>query len=379
MKVVAAPDKFKGCLSAVVVAHAIAAGLRSADPALEIDPCPMADGGEGTVATLVAATAGRIERRTVTGPLPGTTVEADFGILGDHKTAVVEMASASGLALLRPEQRNPLRTTTYGTGELLAAAAKLGVEKIILGIGGSATNDAGVGCAQACGAVFTLNDGARRTMHDPPLTGAEVERITRGTGCQPVSSFPRIEVACDVTNPLFGPAGAARIFSPQKGATPEQVDHLDRALHRLSTLFPHTDPATPGAGAAGGLGFGMLAFFGATLRPGFQIVAEAARLPARLSGAALCITGEGRLDAQSLAGKTAIGVARLCKAAGVPCVALAGSIGDGVEPALAQGLTAWFSICDRPISIEAAMQNAPRLLTTAAANVWRTARAIDRS
>jgi glycerate kinase len=385
MRIVIAPDKFKGCLIAPEVCRAIAAGLRHVDSSVEIDESPVADGGEGTVAALVAATGGKILHRIVTGPLPEMKVNAAFGMLGDRggdgTTAVIEMAAASGLALLRPQDRNPLNTTTFGTGELLNAAVELGATHIILGIGGSATTDGGIGCAQACGHTIILEDGEPVSLTEP-LVGADVERVVmvkrhRGEKTDRV----KITVACDVTNPLFGENGAARIFGPQKGATPEQVNQLDAALRQLATRNNKLDLASiPGAGAAGGLGFGMLAFFGAELRSGIDIVLEAMQLRERLKNADLCITGEGRLDAQSLSGKTVIGVSRLCKAAGIPCIALGGSVDPDMEAALAEGLTAWFSICDGPMTLERAMGDAQGLLSRSAANIlrlWRSKRSVS--
>jgi glycerate kinase len=336
MKILLAPDKFKDCLSAAAVADAMATGLRRADSTIDIDGCPIADGGEGTVAALVAATGGRFETRRVTGPLPDMRVDASFGILGDGKTAVIEMAAASGLALLAPEDRDPMRTTTYGTGELLVAAAKLGVSEIILGIGGSATVDGGIGCAQACGQPVILNEIGPADPREP-LIGEDLRRVVlikhaRGS---PVDRV-KITVACDVTNPLFGPIGAARVFGPQKGATPDQVNELDDLLERLARRCGKIAEAnTPGAGAAGGLGFAMLAFFGATLRPGFDIVADAVHLRDRLRNVDLCITGEGRLDASSLSGKAAVGVARLCREMNIPCHAIVGSV-DQSNAAIAE-------------------------------------------
>ncbi|MGH7215025.1 MAG: glycerate kinase, partial [Tepidisphaeraceae bacterium] len=297
MKIVIAPDKFKDCLDAIEVARAMAAGARRVDSSIEIDLCPMADGGEGTVAALVAATGGRFITRRVTGPLPDMKVDATFGILGDGQTAVIEMAAASGLALLQPEDRNPLYTTTYGTGELLiAAAGEPGVRRVILGIGGSATTDAGVGCAQACGLPVLLDDGETVSPSEP-LCGQDLDRVIlvkHGRG-SPIERLGEIVVACDVNNPLHGPNGAAPVFGPQKGATPDQVRRLDDSLRALTERLGKTELAqTPGAGAAGGLGFGMLAFLGATLRPGIDIVTDATRLAERLRGADLCLTGEGK-------------------------------------------------------------------------------------
>jgi len=370
--IVIAPDKFKGSLSADRVADAIAAGFRSVDPSVILDLCPMADGGEGTVAALVSATGGRTETRRVTGPLPEMKLDATFGILGDNQTAVIEMAAASGLALLRPDQRDPMATTTFGTGELLMAAAELGMKRVILGIGGSATVDAGIGAAQACGLPIIL-EGGEPVSPTEPLCGRDlpsVLMVKHGRG-SPVERM-EIVVACDVTNPLFGPEGAAPVFGPQKGASPESARELDADLRALAERTHHLDAArTPGAGAAGGLGFGMLAFFGATLRPGIDIVIDATRLRDRLQNATLCITGEGRLDASSCYGKTAIGVARICQSLGIPCVALVGSVGPDAEAVYAEGITAWFNICDEPMPLEVAMRDAPRLLQSTAANLLR--------
>ncbi|MDB5321499.1 MAG: garK [Phycisphaerales bacterium] len=373
MRIVIAPDKFKGCLSAPQVAAAIARGIREVDPAIEIEQILMADGGEGTVDALVTATGGRLVTRRVTGPLPGMKVDATFGFLGGGQTstAVIEMSAASGLHLLQPEQYDPMKTTTYGTGELIMAAIEMGARRVILGIGGSATVDGGLGCVQACGGRPILAPDGLPARE--PITGADVER---SVGLKWERPFPReaceILVACDVDNPLAGPRGAARVFGPQKGATPEQVERLDRALAALGEKVGDGSLAsTPGAGAAGGLGFGLMAFLGARLRPGFGLVAEAVGLAARLRGADLVVTGEGRLDASSMGGKTVVGVARLCRETGRPCVALVGSIGEGAEAAIAEGLTAYFSICDRPMSFVNAMREAPELLATAAANLVR--------
>lgn len=401
MKIVLAPDKFKGCLSAAAVCEAMSAGIRSVDPSITIDACPMADGGEGTVDALVAATGGRTVTRRVTGPVPGTKVDAPIGILGDGETAVVEMAAASGLHLLKPEQYDPTRTTTYGTGELLLAAAEIGVKRIILGIGGSATLDGGIGAAQAWGARFVLKTGQSYSTGDRRLIGGDLKQLLRfdspGMAKQPgqlspkllgtasvTASVPRYEplldtrgiefiVACDVGNPLFGRDGAAAIFGPQKGGTPEQVTELDDGLRTLAEKLLRTPLAdAPGAGAAGGLGFGMMAFFAATLRPGAAIVMEATRLRDRLKDAALCLTGEGQLDAQSLGGKTAVSVARVCKEMGVPCIALTGSLAPGHERAHDEGLTAAFPICPGPITIEQSLRTAAALLTDTTARILRT-------
>jgi glycerate kinase len=371
MRIVIAPDKFKDCLTAPAVAEAIARGIRSTHPGAKLDLCPMADGGEGTVDALVAATGGRIERRRVTGPLPEMKVDAAFGVLGDGTTAIVEMSAASGLALLAPADRNPLNTTTFGTGELLLAAAGIpGITHILLGIGGSATCDAGIGCAQACGLPVILEGGEPVAMTEP-LCGRDVPSVVlvkHGRG-SPVERV-KITVACDVTNPLYGPTGAAPVFGPQKGATPAMVRELDEALRGLATrLGKQAEAETPGAGAAGGLGFGMLAFFGASLRSGFDIVSEATNLRERLEGADLCVTGEGRLDASTLGGKTVAGVARLCRSMNVPCVALVGAFGEGFDEALEELEFDVHAVTPAEMSTEAALAEAPQRLAAAAAKL----------
>jgi glycerate 2-kinase len=379
MKILVAPDKFKSSLSAAEAAEAIARGLRRVDPVMEVDLCPMADGGEGTVDALVAATGGRFLQRRVTGPRPGMKLEARLGMLGDGRTAVIEMAAASGLHLLPPEQRDPMHTTTYGTGELILAAAGAGATRILLGIGGSATVDAGVGCVQACGATIIFDDGDIRGPADAPICGGDIERIARVERPRSCAA-PGITIACDVDNPLFGPGGAAPIFGPQKGADPAAVARLDAALEQLARRTGNLSLAhAPGTGAAGGLGFGIMAFMcDARMRPGIDIVIDAVRLRERLAGADLCITAEGRLDAQSLGGKTPIGIARVCRSMGIPCIALAGSIEDLPDAAVEQGLCAWFAITDRPMPLDEAMRQAGPLLERASANLLRLIKAAPR-
>jgi glycerate kinase len=371
MRVVVAPDKFKGCLTAAQVAGAMEMGLRRARADIEIDRCPLADGGEGTVDALVIATGGRFVSRRVTGPIPDMKVEARFGILGDGQTAVIEMSAASGLALLKREDMDPMRTTTFGTGELMVAAAGLGVSRIILGIGGSATIDGGIGCAQACGLPVILEEGEPVSPSEP-LVGADLQRVVRikhGRG-GPIDRV-RIEVACDVTNPLYGENGAAEVYGPQKGATPGQIVELDAALMNLARRNDKLAEADlPGAGAAGGLGFAMAAFFGARLSSGAAIVMDAVRFRERLAGADLCLTGEGRLDRSSLSGKVAIGVGRACRDARIPCIALAGSI----EPAIdfgAEGITA-VQIGDGPITLEKSIRQAEMLIAAKVESVLRS-------
>jgi len=369
MKVVIAPDSYKGCLGAPEVAEAIGRGVRSALPAAGIVLVPMADGGEGTVRALVSATEGKLMRRRVRGPL-GAPVWAEFGILGDGRTAVIEMAAASGLPLVPPAKRNPLTTTTYGTGQLIAAGLDLGCRKFIVGIGGSATNDGGAGMAQALG-VRLLD---RRGRPLPPGGGAlgHLDKIDPSR-LHAEARKAQFVVACDVDNPLTGPRGASAVYGPQKGATPAMVTTLDRNLKHFARVLAR-DLAkrvehVRGSGAAGGLGAGMMAFLGARVRPGVEIIVEAVGLRRLLKGASLAITGEGAVDVQTAFGKTVAGVARVAKRLGVPVVVLAGSLGEGYEGAARAGVDAFFSIAPGPLSLQQAMHNAPRLLEDCARNV----------
>jgi glycerate 2-kinase len=368
MRILVAPDKFKGCLTAAQVAAAMQTGLLRSRPNAEIDLCPMADGGEGTVAALVAATGGRIIHRRVTGPLPDMKVDAVFGILGDNQTAVIEMAAASGLALLRPDERDPTLTTTFGTGQLMMAAAQLGVSRIILGIGGSATIDGGIGCAQACGLPVILEDGEPQSPTEP-LVGADLNRVVlikHGRG-SPIEKI-QIEVACDVTNPLFGKNGAAEIYGPQKGASSEQIRELDVALAQLARRNDKLAEASlPGAGAAGGLGFGLAAFFRAKLLSGVDLVMNTVGFPERIGRADLCFTGEGRLDPSSFQGKVIAGVSRACAQGEIPCIVLAGSIEPGLN-LNEKGITA-VSIGDETITPEQSMRQAEALIASKAQEV----------
>jgi glycerate kinase len=372
MRIIVAPDKFKDSLSAPKVAEAIAAGLKLADPYVQIDLCPMGDGGEGTVDALVKATNGRFITQGVTGPIPGTIVGATMGFLGDGSTAVIEMAQASGLHLLRADERNPMKTTTYGTGELIKRAVDEGAKQIILGIGGSATVDGGLGALQACGAkIFVQREGMDEAEElKEPATGQDL--VDLASVVPPPEMKVNVIVACDVDNPLMGANGAAEIFGPQKGANPQQVKLLDEALGRLAEALEAEDAAKlPGAGAAGGLGFAMLAFFGAEMRPGIGLVMEATNLRERLAKADLCITGEGRLDASSLSGKAPVGVAKLCREVGIPCIAVAGSVQLEAREKLREIFAACFSICSGPMELEEAMRRAPELLTFQAMNVLK--------
>jgi glycerate kinase len=371
LRVVVAPDKFRGSLTAAEAARAIARGVRASAPGAAVDEAPMADGGEGTVDALVAATGGTLRSAEVTGPL-GEPVRATFGLLGDGRTAVIEMAAASGLALVPPGRRDPSRATTRGTGELLLAAVGAGARHVILGIGGSATNDGGAGLAEALG--FRLLDHDGRPL--PPGGGAlaDLDRID-ATGRDPRLDGLTVEVACDVDNPLCGPRGASAVYGPQKGADPEMVRTLDRNLAHFAEVVARDLGRSvhdlPGAGAAGGLGGGLVAFAEGRLERGITLVMRAAGLADRLRGADLCLTGEGAIDASSAFGKTAVGVARLAREAGCPTVALAGALAPGAEAVLAEGVDAMFSLCNRPMELDEAVARAGELLQSVAGQAVR--------
>jgi len=372
MRITVAPDSFKESMSAVTATEAIARGLRNAIPNCEIIGVPMADGGEGTVEALVAATDGQFHTAKVTGPLGGQ-VDARYGTLGEGETGVIEMAAASGLPLVPPDKRNPLITTTFGTGELIRNALDIGARKIIVGIGGSATVDGGAGMAQALGAELLDEKGKPLKRGGGSLKDLANIDLTQ---LDPRLKDTQILVASDVTNPLCGKHGAARIYGPQKGATPEMVMLLDQSLGRLAQVIESdlglTVKDTPGAGAAGGLGAGLIAFLGATIRPGIELIIEAVGLRERMAGSAWTITGEGRLDASSVYGKTAVGVAKVAKSLGIPVIALVGSVGEGAEAIHEHGVDAYFSIMSRPMTIEEAFREGETLLEKLASEVGRT-------
>lgn len=373
MKIVVAPQSLKGSLEASEVGEAIASGIRRVLPDADVDVVPVADGGEGTTRALVDATGGTLTSVTVSGPL-GEPVHAEYGILGGTgpRTAVLEMAAASGLPLVPPERRDPRLATTVGTGQLLRAALEAGAEHILVGIGGSATNDGGAGMAQALGFRLLDADG-----NDLPPGGAALARLARidTTGHDPRLDTTRVRVACDVSNPLCGPTGASAVYGPQKGATPEMVDELDAALAHYAAILKRdlgTDVAkVPGAGAAGGLGAGLLAFTRAELVPGARVVFEALDFAGKVAGAALVFTAEGRLDSQTAYGKAPGAVAAAARAAGGRTVALVGGLlADDAELA-ALGMDAVVPIPDGPMSLEAAMADARRLVSAAAARAMR--------
>ena len=342
-KILLVPDSFKGTLSSRQVCQVMAGQLRRFFPQAQVKSIPVADGGEGSVEAFLAAAGGERRTRTVTGPF-GEPVEAFYGILGDGHTAVIEMAACAGLPLAEG-RLNPERATTYGVGELLLAAKEAGCTKAILGLGGSCTNDGGAGAAAALGAKFTRADGAAFVPTGGTL--GEIAALDVSPVAQALQGM-ELTAMCDIDNPLYGEAGAAAVFAPQKGADAAMVARLDAGLRHLGQVsarclgrdFSHL----PGAGAAGGLGFGMAAFCGAQLRMGIDAVLDAVGFDSLLPGTDVVFTGEGKIDSQSARGKVVSGVAARCRKAGVPVVAVVGQIGQGFEEMYQQGLTAVFSI-----------------------------------
>lgn len=347
-KVILIPDSFKGTMSSAEICRIMADAVRRHRPAAEVTALPVADGGEGSVDAFLAAAGGSRVAAEVTGPFLGERITAHYGRL-DDATAVIEMAAAAGLPLVEG-RADPARTTTYGVGEFMLTAARAGARRLIVGAGGSATNDLGAGAAAAAGIRFL--DAAGDTFVP---TGGTLDRIARidASGLAPELRDCRITVMCDVDNPLCGDRGAAAVFGPQKGASPDLVRRLDDGLRAASQVIER-DLGTaiadvPGAGAAGGLGGGLLAFFGATLRPGIEVVLDAVGFDDLLADAELVFTGEGRIDSQSLSGKVVVGVARRAKAHQVPVIAVVGDIADGFEGVYDEGVTAVFSINNQAI------------------------------
>lgn len=376
MKIVIAPDSFKDSLSAQGVADAIALGLTGVWPDAQLVKCPMADGGEGTVESILAACEGQLRRTTVRGPL-GTPVDAAWGWLPLSLTAIIEMAEASGLQLVAPGQRDACVSSTYGTGELIRAALDAGAQRVILAIGGSATNDGGAGAMQALG--VKLLDAREQTLAPGGLALAQLARIDLSE-LDPRLAQVRFDIAADVNNPLCGPHGASVIFGPQKGASPSQVEQLDRALghfaDQCAQVLKSDVRDEPGSGAAGGLGFAAKAFLGAQFKAGVEVVAELVGLSEAVKGADLVITGEGRFDAQTLRGKTPFGVARIARQHGVPVIVIAGTLGEGYQALYEHGIDAAFALTSGPMTLEQACSEAPRLLAERAsdiARVWRIA------
>lgn len=371
MKIVIAPDSFKESLTALEVADAIEQGFKKFYPHADYVRIPMADGGEGTVQSLVDALKGKVVEQSVTAPL-GNKIQAFFGISGDNQTAIIEMAAASGLHLVSPAQRNPLKTTSFGTGELIKAALDLGVKKIILGIGGSATNDAGAGMLQALG-VQLLDVNNQQIS----LGGENLSLISKIDLSKLDSRLQQVEilVACDVDNPLCGEKGASAVFGPQKGATPEIVQQLDRALFHFSDIVQQDldlnirDQA--GAGAAGGMGGGLLLLPNVQLKAGVQIIIDAVNLNEQIKGADLVITGEGRMDSQTVHGKTPIGVAKAAKLFNKPVIAIVGSLKDDYEVVYKHGIDAVFPIIRQLKSLDETLKLGRENLISTAQNIAR--------
>ena len=371
MKVVIAPQSFKGSISALDAAKAMEAGVRRVVSDAETVLAPVADGGDGTLETLVEATNGEIRSARVTGPI-GRAVTAEWGALGDGETAMIEMARTSGLALLSLDERDPLRATTHGLGEVIGEALDAGFRSFIVGIGGSATNDGGAGMAQALG--VRLLDEAGKELSPGGAALDDLRRIDT-SGLDERAHEAQFSVACDVSNPLTGPEGASAVYGPQKGATPDIVERLDAALKNFAEVVERdmgmSIDAVPGSGAAGGLGGGMMAFLGGSLRAGVDIVLDQVGLDRKLEGADLVITGEGQLDFQTVYNKAPIGVAWRAKERGIPVIAISGSLGKGFENVHPEGIDAVSSIVCAPMTLEEASTRAGELIADAAAEATR--------
>ena len=374
MKIVIAPQEFKESLTGIEIARAMEEGVLRVWPDCETDLVPVADGGDGTLQSLVDASDGEILSARVEDPL-GRPIDAIWGALGDGQTAVIEMARSSGIALLQPKERDPMVTSTYGVGQLMSLALDAGYRNLIIGIGGSATNDGGAGMAQALGAKLLDSVGDELAKGGGAL--ADLHHIDV-SGLDPRIADANIDVACDVNNPLCGETGASAIFGPQKGADAATVRFLDDALNRYGNVLEsdlgRAVMEVPGAGAAGGLGAGLMAFTNAELRPGADIVIDALELDDRIKGASLVIVGEGQTDRSTVFNKAPVAVAQRAQAQGIPTVAISGSLGDGYELVHDHGIAAAFSILDCCMSLDEAMSETATLVTNATEQVCRTLR-----
>lgn len=377
MKIVIAPDSYKGSLSALEVANSIEKGILRVFSNATVEKIPMADGGEGTVQSLVDSTKGRIVNVIVKGPLL-KDVTAFYGILGDGKTAIIEMAAASGLPLILEEEKNPLITTSYGTGQLIKDALDKDCRNIIIGLGGSATNDGGIGMAKALGVKFLDNEG-----NDIGEGGGSLGKLN----CIDTSNIDQriknctITAACDVDNPLCGSRGASHVFGPQKGADSAMVEILDKNLAHYAEIIKNTlsvDIAnTPGAGAAGGLGAGVMAFLNASMKKGIDIVIELTKLEEKIKDADLVFTGEGMIDFQTAFGKTPFGVAKISKKYDIPVITIAGGIGKDAESLYEKGFDSIFSIVDKPMSLDTAIENSSILIEKTTERIIRVFKACE--
>lgn len=369
--IVLAPDSFKESMTAKEVCEAMERGIKKGNPNVTCIHVPMADGGEGTMQSLVDATDGTVHTVMVTGPL-GNQVEASYGISGDGSTGVLEMASASGIHLVPPAQRNPLVTTTYGTGELIKACLDHGVSRLLIGIGGSATNDGGAGVVQALGGKLLDAEGKELAFG-----GGDLGRLASFdlTGFDPRLQNVEVEVACDVTNPFCGETGASHVFGPQKGATPEMIEQLDSNLRNYAGVMKQQLGKDivdyPGAGAAGGLGGGLMVFLNGTLKKGIDMVVDYTGLEEKVRQADMVWTGEGGMDFQTQYGKTPLGVAMVAKKHGKPVVALAGRIGDGIEVLYDKGMDAIFGIMPGAATLSEALVNGQQNVERTSENIVR--------
>ena len=370
MNILVAPDSFKDSLSASEVSRNISEAISAVIPSASIRQIPISDGGEGLLEALLTPLQGTLVSVSVKDPLH-RTIEASYGLVDQGKTAIIEMATASGLELLSIEERNPLITSTYGTGELIKDALDKGCTKIIIGLGGSATNDGGMGMIKALGGLFLDQNqqeieeggGALNTLYSIDLSGLD-KRL----------QHVKIICACDVSNPLTGPSGASYVYAKQKGASEDMLTILDSNLNKYATVVKKTlkkdQKYIPGTGAAGGTAMGLLAFLDATLTPGIILITELLQLEKHMKEAQLVVTGEGRIDAQTLHGKTIMGIASLAKKHSVPVLVFTGSIGQGISEIYDQGVTAIFSIVNKPMSLETAITNATQLLHASVTNVF---------
>lgn len=371
MNIIIAPDSFKGSLRASEVADSIEKGIKNVSKKIKTIKIPIADGGEGTVEALITAMKGAIYYKKVTGPL-GEKIKASYGIIKSEKTGIIEMASASGLTLVPISKRNPLFTTTYGTGELIKQVIIDGCNKIIIGIGGSATNDGGMGMLQALGVEFLDLNGNKLGFGGKELI--KIHSINLNNMFSPLKDIEFI-VASDVTNPICGKKGASYVFGHQKGATPEIVKQLDDGLKnyalKIKKFLKKDITKTPGAGAAGGLGGGLVAFLNAKIKSGINIIIEKTKFEEKLSNANLVITGEGNTDSQTLFGKVPAGIAKIAKKHNVPVICLSGGLGDDLKKLYNIGITAFFSIINHPMDLQSAIKNSKKLIESSTENIVR--------
>lgn len=368
MNILIAPDSYKGCLSATEVAKAMELGIKSLSSDIETISIPFADGGEGTVEAIISGAGGEIVKTKVTGPL-GNQTDSFFGILDDKLTAVIEMAAASGLSLVPDHLKNPMETTTFGTGELVIKALDIGCENIIIGVGGSATNDCGTGLARALGVSFY--DKNRKELKNGGKILANIASYDT-SGLDKRIKTANIIVACDVDNPLYGTNGAAYVYAGQKGADEAVIKSLDKGLMNINDIVLKQDSLNmheiPGSGAAGGLAGGLVAFTGAKLENGFDIVSKVCNLDSKIQASSLIITGEGQTDFQTAFGKVPVGIAQLAKKHGIPVFCISGSFGKGYEKVYDLGINSVFSISNGPSTLENLINNASQYIMDATRN-----------